>query len=91
MEKEVRRIRFRVGGVRGASKLAAIERVMSLREHWPVADVSDFVDEVFKAENDKEKKALENALRELEEKHGDEKLTFREWVNRMQNSTTNRD
>src|SRR5260370_20656394 len=32
VEQEVSRIRTQVGGERGASKLAAVERVMSLRE-----------------------------------------------------------
>jgi hypothetical protein len=63
---------------------------MSLREHWPVPDINEFVDAVFKAEDEREKKAFENALHELEKSHGEEKLTFREWVDRMQN-TTNRD
>jgi hypothetical protein len=91
IEQEVRRIRCSVGGERGTSKLEAVERVMSLREDWPVADVSDFVDVVFKAEDEREKKAFQNALHELEKSHGEEKLTFREWVDRMQSSTTNRD
>jgi hypothetical protein len=64
---------------------------MSPREDWPVADVSDFVDAVFKAEDETEKKTYENALREPNERHGEEKLTFREWVERMRKATKNRD
>jgi hypothetical protein len=43
---------------------------MSLREDWPVPEVNEFVDAVFRAEDEREKKAFQNALHELEESHG---------------------
>ena len=37
---------------------------MSLREDWPVPEVNEFVDAVFRAEDEREKKAFQNALHE---------------------------